>query len=200
MKNHRKAHYTSLEILDGIKHKSPPVMNYIYQEYYGMVKNFLMNNSGKLHDAEDIFQDALVIIYQKAKSDNLKLECTFGTYLFSICRHLWLRELRNRKHVNFTSKGMISERPEEASHTENLQYKERLMDVMENNFGKLDHKSQKVLKLFSTGVPFKEVARIMGFRSEASAKVRKYICRNKLRALIQQDPSYQELQVEYADG
>ena len=57
-------------------------------------------NSGDKEDAKDIFQDAMVIIYEKIRLNKLGLSSAFHTFLFSICRNLWLQELTKRKKWN----------------------------------------------------------------------------------------------------
>lgn len=57
------------------------------------VEELIRKNSGKRSDAKDVFQDALVIFHQKVKND-LQLTSSIGTYIYGVCRNLWMDELR----------------------------------------------------------------------------------------------------------
>src|SRR3978361_2309087 len=58
-----------------------------------MVLGFILNNNGSYDEAKDIFQEAMIILYQKAKSDSFVLTSQIKTYVYSICRRLWLKRL-----------------------------------------------------------------------------------------------------------
>ena len=38
----------------------------LYQQYFGYTQKFILNNKGNLEDAEDIFRDALLILYENS--------------------------------------------------------------------------------------------------------------------------------------
>ena len=90
-------HYSEKDILDGIFDGDKDVLRYVYDEYYPTIQVLIFRNSGKDEDAEDIFQDTLMIIYQKVRKNDLKLECSFKTYFYSISRNLWLQKLEKNK-------------------------------------------------------------------------------------------------------
>ncbi|MEL6538028.1 MAG: sigma factor, partial [Bacteroidota bacterium] len=47
--------------------------------------------------ARDLFQDLLMAIFYNTQKKDFELTCAFSTYLFSVCRNLWFKELRQRK-------------------------------------------------------------------------------------------------------
>src|SRR6187399_841821 len=59
-----------------------------------MVLAFVVNNNGTYDEARDIFQEAMITLYQKAKSDSFVLTSQLKTYIYSICRRLWLKRLQ----------------------------------------------------------------------------------------------------------
>jgi DNA-directed RNA polymerase specialized sigma24 family protein len=50
-----------------------------------------------------------------------------------------------------------------------------------------------VLKLFSEGYSYEEIARKMGMKNEAYARRKKYLCKEALMEIIKTDPEYQDL-------
>jgi RNA polymerase sigma factor (sigma-70 family) len=192
-KNSLKNCLTDEAILTGLKMQDLPVIKYIYKQFYQQIRNLIRSNSGTEMDAEDIFQDALVIIYQKISSENLKLVCAFSTYLHSICRHLWLQKLK--KHE-------FRQEYKEVVNLDECQYNYTLGEQIEENekynlfrqhFLRLSPDDQMVLKLFMRKISLKEIAQIMGYKSVEYAKVRKYICKEKLKNSILNDPQFREI-------
>ena len=89
--------YKAEEILDGLRKRDSNVLDFIYENFFHQIKIFINKNNGTDEDAQDIYQDAILVIYQKIKNDNLTLNCSFNTYLYSVCRLLWLKQLEKRK-------------------------------------------------------------------------------------------------------
>lgn len=75
----------------------------IYQQHFPSIKRYILNNSGTEADAEDIFQDAMVVILEKYMLDDFKLTATLKTYIYAVSKNLWLKKLRTKKgnEINF---------------------------------------------------------------------------------------------------
>jgi len=65
----------------------------VYTRTYSMIERMILSNSGTVADAEDIFHDGLISFYKQAQN-GLTLTCALKTYIYSICRNLWLKRLR----------------------------------------------------------------------------------------------------------
>jgi DNA-directed RNA polymerase specialized sigma24 family protein len=68
----------------------------VYKENYALIQYFVINNNGTEDDARDIFQEAMMVFYEKAKSPDFELTCQIKTYLYSVARRLWLKKLKRR--------------------------------------------------------------------------------------------------------
>jgi len=184
--------FTAKEILHGLKDRDTRVLDFIYDNFYFQIKIFITKNHGTEEDARDIYQDALMVIYQKQQKENLTLSCSFSTYLYSVCRLLWLKQLEKRKQqLTVTEEsGIYVEVNENILDIFNLNEKYKLY---QDHFNRLSFSCQKVLELFLAGIPLKEIANILGFKSEQYAKKRKYQCKEKLVISIKSDPEYKKL-------
>jgi len=79
------------------------LINEIYKKTAGKVKSFIVFNNGTIADAEDIFQEALVDIYNQAKYKGLQLTCPFEPFLLLVCKRKWLNELKKRSVLPVTN-------------------------------------------------------------------------------------------------
>lgn len=184
-------HYSEQDLIIGIKDRNRDVLAYLYQQYFPMIVDFVLKNSGSRDDAQDLFQEGLVVIFEKTHQEELELKSTFKTYLYAICRNKWLMILRkNRsgpKMVVDTENYQVAEDDTEKQWRVHEQYK-----VMQAHFKKLGEDCQKVLRLFLEGTSLREIASAMGF-TEKYAKKRKFICQRQLIESIEKDVLYSEL-------
>lgn len=189
------ASYSNDELLRGILRNNSTILRYIYKSYYHKINAFVTHNSGDESDANDIFQEAIIVIYRKLKVGNLIIDnCSFETYLYSVCRLLWLKYLDKRKN-NIV-------KVEEIHHYSDVIYENDIRDIaikneryklFQEHFQKLGKDCQKILQLFFDKVPIKEIADLMGFTSESYAKKRKHQCKEYLVRSIKQDTEYKNI-------
>ncbi len=181
--------YTINAILKGIREKDNKVLYYIYQESYPAVKKHVVNNSGNAQDAKDIFQDAIVIIYNKSNKNDFTLDCDFSTYLYSVCKLLWLKELKKIKDEKSNNKEF----------QDFLKYQDDIIGsdgvsekyaIYYKYINKLDYDCQKILRLFYDGVKVEEIVNIMGYKNEHIARSKKFKCKEKLLKWIRKDPNF----------
>jgi len=96
MKESRQPVLTDEELLTGLAEGSDDALTHLYRRYFPMVLHFVTTNSGSEDDAKDIYQEALIVLYEKVRSGSLELHCQLKTYLYSIGRRLWLKQLAQR--------------------------------------------------------------------------------------------------------
>src|SRR5690349_8201913 len=80
------------------------LINEIYERSAQKIIRMVLQNNGMESDAEDIFQDALMSIFKKAKTDQFTLTCPLDAFLFLICKNKWINELAKRKRRPVTFK------------------------------------------------------------------------------------------------
>lgn len=83
------------EIITDLKGENNSAFGKLYQEYFGMVHHFVMNNSGNIDDAEDLFQDTMMVLIQKLRQDDFELSASIKTYIMAISKNIWLKKLRD---------------------------------------------------------------------------------------------------------
>jgi RNA polymerase sigma factor (sigma-70 family) len=181
--------YTDEEIIRGIIERRDEVFLFIYAEYLPMVKKFVLQNKGCETDAEDLYQDAIIIVYKKINSNKLKLTSSFKTYFYAICKHLWyqrleiMQKISLRDYRNDTWNTALE-------YNEYFDYEEE--KLYQEHFQKLDKDCQKILENFFDKRPFKEIARALNY-SPSYIKKLKFNCKEKLYNSIINDPVYMEL-------
>lgn len=143
---------------------------------YPSVEKLIRSKGGTKEDAKDIFQEALLVFYEKVNTSDFKLTSTISTYLYSVCRFLW-KDQMNKKKINTTA--LENENFSSDLENEVLLYleKEEKFKQIENAFSQLGEKCLKILTLFYyEKVRMKIIAQQLGLTSEKAAKTQKYKC------------------------
>ena len=84
---------TEQKLLEGLALNDRKATEAIYRQHYNMVQSLIVNNNGHPDDAKDIFQEAMIVLYEKVKTGSFELNCQLKTYVYSVCRRLWLKRL-----------------------------------------------------------------------------------------------------------
>jgi len=182
------------EILAGLRKRDNRVLQYIYKNSFNPIKQLIISNAGSEDDAEDIFQEALIIIFKKLKGEQkFELTSAFTTYIYSIARLLWLKQLRNIKKIEIDPLNRDHEERIEFEPPSPVQDKDLRMAIYQRTLLKIPEDCQKILRLTAQDITSKEIARQLGFRSESYVRKRRHFCKEFLINKIKEDPDYQAM-------
>jgi RNA polymerase sigma factor (sigma-70 family) len=186
-------HYSDSAIVEGLRLDSDFIVHYLYREYFPTIRYLILNNSGHDEDAEDVFQEALLVILNRIKEEDFELRSSFLTYLYSVCRNIWLQRLKQDKVTERIKEDLLHflKTPEVAKEAY-IEY-ELKYDAFVRQFAHLSGDCQKLLKLFLSRMPLREIAVQMGYKSELYAKTKKHNCKEALKKLIENDPELQDM-------
>ena len=84
--------------IDALRTKDANTIKEIYTTYFPKIRKYVVSNAGNEPEASDIFQEAMVILFQQVTEEGLEIKSSFYNYLFTICRNLWMRKLSKLKH------------------------------------------------------------------------------------------------------
>jgi len=84
----------SNEIINDLKGENNKSFGELYKTYFGLVRRFVTNNNGQIDDAEDVFQDTMIVLLEKLRQDHFVLTASMKTYVMAIAKNLWLKRLR----------------------------------------------------------------------------------------------------------
>jgi RNA polymerase sigma factor (sigma-70 family) len=165
------------EIFESLKAGNLEATKYLYR-YRENIKVFILKNNGLDEDANDIFQEALIILIQKVNDPQFELTASFFTYLYGISRNLWLSELRRRKKYAavIDTEEYIETNFEIPHNLEKDEEKDEALLAKEimNQLGGL---CQKLLTLFYFYKwSMKKIATELNYSSEQTARQQKYRC------------------------
>ena len=149
------------------------------------IRNFLKSKGCDKTKAEDIFQEALVIYFQKKNDPEFSLNTEPFYYVLNTCKFLWYNE--NRKAGKEMSADYDIHLMDENSE---WYEKEQKMLQMEAAIRQLGQKCRDLLvSFYAMGQSMVEIAKKLDFRNDQVAKVQKYRCIQKAKELINEQVS-----------
>lgn len=181
------------EIRTGDVISSQKAIRHLYKTCFPMTENIVRKNNGSAADAQDIFQDAMIIMYNKIKQADFSIASKLSTYTYGVSKNLWFKHLRdNKKSSNNLS---ISELQIDSFERidEDLEFTEQ--QVM---LGKLLMKSgQKCLDLLKAfyfeKLSVKKIVELQNYSSGQIVRTQKMRCIKKIRALMHSNNEFDEL-------
>ena len=157
------------------------VFLHLYREHYPSVKRYIVMNNGSEESSADIFQEALVVFYLNVRKGQFELKSTIGTYLYSVSKNLWLKELQKSRTTLSRELGT-----EDNSLDQEMRVFESQITIRKV-LGLIDLECRNLLIDFYFGnYPVKDLTRKYGLGSDGATKNKKYRCLQKLVKLVKQ--------------
>ena len=177
--------------IKGLQQKDTKVLQAIYKNFAPRIEQHIKGKGGSSDDAKDVFQDALMVIYNKVKAGDFELTSQFYTYLFGVCHFVWDR--KRKKKANITVTIPDDDRLINLDDIEQDIIQRERHTVFRQNFLKLESFCKQLLQYFYDRKNMEEIAQSMGLKNEHTARNRKYRCQKKLEELVKADVRYPEL-------
>ena len=74
-------------------------LEYLYKDPLRKIRKFILTNSGTLDDADDVFQDAIVVLFHYVKTGKYKEEYDLDGFLFRVAKNAWIDLARKRQKI-----------------------------------------------------------------------------------------------------
>ena len=161
----------------------------LYRLHWPMVSHFVLQNSGSEDDAQDVYQEGVLVFYEKVRDGSLELSCQIKTYLYAVCRRLWLKRL--------TSKSRFGVRLQEGDDLGPLHHtgaeddllaaeeQDRRFDTMSEALDHLGEPCRALLEgFYLREQSMQDLTAEFGYTNADNAKNQKYKCLVRLKKLF----------------
>jgi len=178
-----KAENNERSLLQGLARSDKKAIETIYTDNFNSIQSLIINNNGTSEDAKDIFQEAMVVLYEKVQLSSFELSCQIKTFLYSVSRRLWLKRLIQMNRLN------ISESQEELISVDEdvTEHEKRNQDfiMMEKALHSIGEPCKSLLEAFyMKKKTMQEIATSFGYTNAENAKNQKYKCLIRLKKLF----------------
>jgi RNA polymerase sigma factor (sigma-70 family) len=171
-------------LLKGLARNDRKCIETIYRDNYNVVQSLIIKNNGSVEDAKDVFQEAILVLYEKAQSEEFTLNCQIKTYIYSVSRRLWLKRLIHQSRflaMDDSEQDIVSVEEDIDEHEkQNSEFQ-----MMEKAMGNLGEPCKSLLEAFYMQKrTMQEIASNFGYTNAENAKNQKYKCLMRLKKLF----------------
>ncbi|MGD1843730.1 MAG: RNA polymerase sigma factor [Thermonemataceae bacterium] len=166
--------YTDEDLVRGIRENDNRMLSVVYKKHFSMIAHFILQNSGTEQEAKDIYQEAIMVFYEKLQEEHFLLTCQIKTFIYSVCRRLWLKRLREKgKYVGKVDDYEAFIVFDET--TTDFEEKEKQFSSMAKALDKLGEPCKTIIKdFYLKNLSMQTIAEKMGYTNAANAKNQKY--------------------------
>lgn len=179
------------EIRQGIMSGNEIIIRWFYQKNFPIVKNYILRKGGCLQDAEDVFQDALLLLYLKLRKSEFTIRTPIQNYFYGVCRNMWLKRVNRNKKLLFMDLLNDYLQYEESTIIDQIFQKDR-KHLFHTYFLNLKDSTKKIWQLIFEGKDYEEIAEITGC-TENYLRKKKSETKKSMIQSISKDPVFKEL-------
>jgi RNA polymerase sigma factor (sigma-70 family) len=183
--------FTDSSLIQALRSEANPdeAIRYLYRTQYQLTEAYIKQNSGTPEDAEDIFQEVVLVFIEILRNDKFRGESSVSTFLYALTRNIWLNELKKRGKSKLRDeifeKGKEKETMDVSYHIANRESKSRLMQLVDQ----LGENCKKILLAFYfENLAMKEILKQLKYDNEQVVRNKKYKCLKQLEQMIAREP------------
>lgn len=179
-----KSESSEQALLQGLAGNDRQAVESIYSRHFATIQSLIINNNGSVDDARDIFQEAMIVLYEKSKSPEFELTCQIKTYLYAVSRRLWLKRLSQSNRFIPEINGIEELVPVE-DELEEFEQQNQDFHMMEKALGSLGEPCKSLIEAFYIDKRnMNDIALEFGYTNAENAKNQKYKCLMRLKKLF----------------
>ena len=171
-------------LLEGLARNEKKSVETIYRDNYNLVQALIINNNGSSDDAKDIFQEAMIVLYEKVRAGSFTLNCQIKTYLYAVSRRLWLKRLQQISRYLPATENLESLVPVEEE-IEAHEQRAQEFEMMHKAISSLGEPCKSLLEAYYLEKRnMQEIAASFGYTNADNAKNQKYKCLIRLKKIF----------------
>ena len=187
--NKQDAQVSSIEqdrlLLEGIAAEEKASVEELYRQHYYMIQNMVVTNGGSKDDAADLFQETVIVLYEKVRVGKFDLQCLLKTFLYSVARRLWLKKLQQQQRYSAPLPDSLEDTVAVEDDIEYHLKQQNAFFIMESAMNKVGEPCKSLLEAYYLQKKHMNViAQEFGYTNADNAKTQKYKCLVRLKKLF----------------
>jgi RNA polymerase sigma factor (sigma-70 family) len=178
---------TDNEYIEGLRLNNDVVIRAVYKRFYPQIMRMVLNNNGTEQEAKDVFQETVLVLYHRVQKQNFILSCALQTYLYSVSKRLWLKQLSKKSDILKLDERFYEDIDFADAETEVSVYEEREQNLnkMQESINELGEPCKTLLTdFYMAHLGMDEIAEKFGYTNADNAKNQKYKCLQRLKKLF----------------
>ncbi|MEN8927518.1 MAG: sigma-70 family RNA polymerase sigma factor [Flavobacteriales bacterium] len=179
-----KSSYTNSEIIDAIKsNKADKVLLHLYKNLQPKISRWIATNSGSKEEAQDIFQDSILVFYSYVLNDKFDANASVEAFVFRIAKNKWINYVKKEgKKTSIKGDIAINEKARTFEKTSN----QELINGLLEQLGAVCKEILTYTIFYK--ISMEDVCARMNYNNPNTAKTKNYKCKQRLKNLINENP------------
>ncbi len=169
------------DLVDKLRKGNSDGLKEVYKFYFPVIKSLVLRNNGSEYEAKDVFQDSVILLFEKLQQPGFSLTCSIKTFLYAVSRRLWLKKWNERRVKVYDTQ--FEAEPESLddifkSHEEQQDELKKMNEALD----KLGEPCGSLLKdYYMMDLSMNQIAEKYGYTNAENAKNQKYKCLQRLK-------------------
>lgn len=186
--------FTDSQFIAGLRNNSNDVLSALYKKYYNIVLKLIVSNNGTQDEAQDIYQETIIIVFENVKKPAFELNCQLQTYIYSIAKRLWLKQLKKNGKTFLFKENEEDELADVTSDLNDYFKKEGDILKMNRSMQLLGEPCNTIITDFYVlKLSMDKIAEKFGYTNGDNAKTQKYKCLQRLKKYFFEKQTQQNL-------
>ena len=177
--------FSDREIIKRIQTNDRTVLGELFTRYQRLVFSYIQNHGGSQEDAEDMLQEAIIVLWQKVNSGTFQLSARLSTFILAVAKNKWMAQMRKRKRLSGenlpknTANGNLS--------SLKVALNKEQIEIVREALEQIQPVCKKILLLFYFEErSLSDIARILNFANADVVKSKKYQCKKSLEMILRE--------------
>jgi RNA polymerase sigma factor (sigma-70 family) len=177
------------QLLEGLAQNDRKITEQVYRDNFRQVQAWVQAHGGSSDDGDDVFQEAMTVLFQKAQNEDFRLSCKIGTYLVAVSKYIWYKKLQQQsRRPDFTPFDDGDEDSGRHAYEDDVKVQEERevhFEQLDLAMEELGEPCRSLLKAFyNEDKSMQDIAALFGYTNPDNAKTQKYKCLMRLKKLF----------------
>lgn len=180
-----KVQLSDNDFIEGLRQGDNLVLTALYKKYYNIVLKLIVNNNGSQEAAQDIYQETVIALYENVRKPGFELNCQLQTYIYSVAKRLWLKQLKKNGKTFLLKEEEDEELADVSEDLQVYEEKEAHIRQMNQSLEELGEPCVSLIKgVYVHKQSMDEIAEKFGYTNADNAKNQKYKCLQRLKKMF----------------
>lgn len=154
------------------------------------VFRYILEHGGSRQDAQDIFQESIVLLDRNLREGRFEGKSALSTYFVAIAKWRWVTVQRQQgRYTELAPAHYDAEVDSPEADTIRREYRELFQEAL----AQIGDRCRELLQLYQLEYSMEEIAQKMQYGSADVAKKEAYRCRMRFRELLENHPQFAAL-------
>ncbi len=172
------------KLLDAIRNGDEEALAELFRQNRRPITSLVTRNQGSEDDAEDVLQEAMVVLWERVRSGAFEYQAKLSTFIYATAKNIWFRRLARHRRELPAAEEAFDVAAGDATPLEELEENERVLAV-QKAMEQVGNPCRDLLLLYYWEErSMEEIAAKLGFANADTVKSKKYQCKKSLERFV----------------